>query len=193
MEKKIKKFLKSTYGCESDSPEIQEKLKEILGNESEKEKIAQKLFHWVRDNIRYELVQIIGAKGLLTRKTGACVDKSSLYIALCRAAGIPARYIIVSAKLNTNKSISLKELNHCAPEIYINNDWKIVDPTFDPSLISLFPQATFDSTNWWDIENSEINYKTKEIDKNLSDVVSESYEKHELNLEFKEIVKKERS
>ena len=30
-------------------------------------------------------------------------------------------------------------------------------------------------------------YKTKEIDKNLADIVSQSYEKHELNLKFKKI------
>jgi len=191
--KKFTKYLRPTYGCESDSPEIVKKLNEIIENETDKTEIAKKAFLWVRDNIRYDLLPIIGAKKLLERKTGACVDKSSLYIALCRAAGIPARYLILTAYLITKKDIGMSEINHCAIEIYINDNWKVVDPTFDPSLISLFPQATFDSANWWDREKSVVNYKTKEIDKKLSEVVSESYVKHELNLKFKEIIEKERS
>ncbi len=193
MEKKKAKFLRATYGCESDSPEIMQKLKEIIGNETEKKKIAEKIFKWVRDNIRYELDPIVGAIKLLKRKTGACVDKSSLFIALCRAAGIPARYILVNAYLLANKEIELSDISHCATEIYLNGEWKIVDPTFDPSLLSLFPQASFDSVNWWDPEKSKIDYKTKEIDKNLAEIVSQSYEKHELNLKFKKIVADERS
>ncbi|MHA1377926.1 MAG: transglutaminase-like domain-containing protein [Candidatus Helarchaeota archaeon] len=193
MSRKITKYLKATYGCESDSPEILNKLKDIVSGETDKTEIAKELFLWVRDNVRYELIEIIGAKNLLKRKSGACVDKSSLYIALCRAAGIPARYLIVTAQLITNKAIELSEINHCSTEIYLNDKWKIVDPTFDPSLISLFPQATFDAVNWWDIGKSAINYKTKEIDKVLSQTVSESYEKHELNIKFKQIIARERS
>ena len=193
MEKKKAKFLRTTYGCESDSPEIMQKLKEIIGNETEKVKIAKKIFIFVRDSIRYELDPIVGAVKLLKRKTGACVDKSSLFIALCRSAGIPARYVLVTAHLLTNRDIDLSDINHCATEIYLNGDWKIVDPTFDPSLLSLFPQASFDSVNWWDTKKSKIDYKTKEIDKNLADLVSQSYEKHELNLKFKKIIAEERS
>ena len=193
MEKKKVKFLRVTYGCESESPEIVKKLNEIIGNETEKTKIAQKIFLWVRDNIRYELDPVVGAVKLLKRKTGACVDKSSLFIALCRAAGIPARYVLVTAYLITKKEIDLSDINHCATEIYLNGDWKIEDPTFDPSLLSIFPQASFDSVNWWDPKKSQISYKTNVIDKKLADLVSQSYEKHELNLKFKKIIAEERS
>ncbi|MFX0137562.1 MAG: transglutaminase family protein [Candidatus Hodarchaeota archaeon] len=193
MEKKKAKFLHATYGCESDSPEILQKLKEIIGNNTEKKTIAEKIFLWVRDNIRYELNPVVGAVKILKRKTGACVDKSSLFIALCRAAGIPARYVLVTAHLLAKKDIDLLEINHCATEIYIDGDWQIFDATFDPSLLSLFPQASFDSANWWDPKKSQISYKTKEIDKNLADLVSQSYEKHEINLKFKKIIAKERS
>ena len=193
MEKKFTKFLRSTYGCEADNPEILKKLEAISGIETDKTKIVEKIFLWVRDNIRYELDPLVGAVNLLKRKTGACVDKSSLFIALCRAAGIPARYVLMNAYLLSNKEIELLELNHCASEIYLNGSWKIIDPTFDPSCSSLFPQASFESPNWWDPEKSQISYKTKEIDMTLSDLVSESYEKEETSLKFKQILAKERS
>ena len=193
MEKKLAKFLKPSYGCESDSEEIMYKSKEIIGNETNQLKIAEKLFLWVRDNIHYELDPVVGAKGTLRRRTGACVDKSSLFIALCRAVGIPARYVFLKAKIITKKDIGLSELDHCATEIALNGNWKIVDPTFDSSLLSIFPKAEFDAINWWDEKESQINYKTKKIDKNLMDAISQSYEKFEINLEFKEIITKERS
>jgi hypothetical protein len=193
MSKKNEKYLHPTHGCESDAPEIRGKLREIIGDEKDKTRIAEKIFYWVRDNIRYELDPIIGTIGILKRKTGACVDKSSLFISLCRAAGIPARYLILTARLITKKDIGIPEINHCATEILLNGEWKVIDPTFDPSLLSIFPQATFDSINWWDPKNSPISYRTKEIDETLSNVVSQSYEKHELNIKFKQVIAEERS
>ena len=60
MERKLRKYLKSTYGCESDSLEIQEKLKFIVGDELQKEKIASELAekhnavtNWDKDKILY--------------------------------------------------------------------------------------------------------------------------------------------
>lgn len=192
MEKKFAKFLRPTYGCEADNEKIIKQLKKIIGNESDKTKIAKKIFLWVRDNIRYELDPVLGAVNVLERNTGACVDKSSLFIALCRAAGIPARYVFVTAELITKKDIDFTQLQHCSTEILLNGQWKIVDPTFDPSLLSIFPQATFDSVNWWDPIISIIDYRPVEIDKKLMDLITISYENNEINLKFKDVITKER-
>ncbi len=58
--------------------------------------LAKALFRWLKENIHYQLHESNGvqpAATTLVLKTGDCDDLSFLYISLCRAVGIPARFI----------------------------------------------------------------------------------------------------
>lgn len=64
------------------------------------------IFEWIRDNIEYEFdVTIRTCLEALDRKKGDCEELSSLFIAVCRAKGIPARAVWIP--------------DHTYPEFYL--------------------------------------------------------------------------
>jgi transglutaminase-like putative cysteine protease len=79
------------------SPELKAKVAEIVGDESNPLVRARKIFHWIDGNIRYhaeEEYSVIPSFSLacLSRGKGDCGVQSMLFITMCRAAGIPARW-----------------------------------------------------------------------------------------------------
>ena len=92
--------------------------------------LAKSLFIWLKENTQY---QIHGGQGnvqparlTLQKKSGDCDDLSFLYISLCRAIGIPARFIRGYLFSETNGGISATA--HAWVEVYIggslgNNGW----------------------------------------------------------------------
>ncbi|MCP4592037.1 MAG: serine hydrolase [bacterium] len=79
------------------TPEIRQVVKKVAGDESNPLLRTQALFRWVCENVRYcsemeySTLPNIPAKALSTRR-GDCGVQSLLFITLCRAAGIPARW-----------------------------------------------------------------------------------------------------
>jgi transglutaminase-like putative cysteine protease len=77
--------------------EMREKVKEIVGNETNPLARARKIYHWIDANIRYCaeeeycLIPSISTKALRSLK-GDCGVQGTLFITMCRAAGIPARW-----------------------------------------------------------------------------------------------------
>ncbi len=79
------------------TPDIRNKAREICGNETNPYLKAKKIFEWVADNIpwsgaiEYCLVRNLSMRTYL-RKTGDCGMQGLLFISLCRASGVPARW-----------------------------------------------------------------------------------------------------
>ena len=79
------------------TPELREKVKEIVGVETNQLAKARKIFHWVCNNVRYcaeeeyGVIPSISAKALTSLK-GDCGVQGLLFITMCRAAGVPARW-----------------------------------------------------------------------------------------------------
>ena len=68
---------------------------------------VEAIYDWVREHVKYDKDegQLKGRLAALHDKTGECEDMSSLFIAICRAAGIPARTVWVPG--------------HCYAEFYL--------------------------------------------------------------------------
>ena len=77
------------------TPEILQKAKEIIGNESNPYLNAKSIFYWIISNMKYELPDLEhrGVKISFKNLKGDCVEFSYLFIALCRAIGIPSRAV----------------------------------------------------------------------------------------------------
>ncbi|MEM7825982.1 MAG: transglutaminase-like domain-containing protein [Candidatus Aenigmatarchaeota archaeon] len=146
-----KKFLKPTFYCESNSEEIKDLAKKITKNSRSQEEAVKKIFYWVRDKVCWNIVKIVGAKKVLKRNPmhAICVDKTNLFIALCRAINIPARYLLIlSCELKSKRRDFPKTTGHVAAEVYLDNEWKIVDPTFGKHTKRLVPISKFKKPSW---------------------------------------------
>ena len=79
------------------TPELRAKVAEIVGDETNPLAKARRIFQFVSDNIRYcgeeeyGLIPSFSTKALTAQK-GDCGVQGMLFITMCRAAGIPARW-----------------------------------------------------------------------------------------------------
>ena len=91
-------------------------------------KYALALYDWVSQNVRYEgfLKRERGALYALTKKRGDCTEYMDLFVALCRAAGIPAR-CVGGYVASSDGPLSPSDYHNWA-EFFDGNSWQIADP-----------------------------------------------------------------
>ncbi|HWC73812.1 MAG TPA: transglutaminase-like domain-containing protein, partial [Gemmatimonadales bacterium] len=90
-------------------------------------RVAELLTHWVHRSLRRTAPHNGSAPSavqVLEHASGDCNEFTTLYVALARSAGLPAR--AVSGLIYTNGRFYY----HAWPEIYLK-DWIPVDPMFD--------------------------------------------------------------
>ncbi len=93
---------------------------------------AHAVYDWVVDTMRRDPdVKGCGlgnVEQLLTKKSGKCADISSVFIALARASGVPARDI-QGIRLPKGKEGDITKWQHCWAEFYLPGyRWVVVDP-----------------------------------------------------------------
>ena len=123
------RYLENNAKYQIDNPVIQNALKEALGQEKNPYWIARKLYNYLLDHMYYEMVGGWNtAPTVLERGNGSCSEYSFVYISMCRAAGLPARYV-GSVALRGDDS-SMDDVFHRWVEIYLPNyGWIPVDPS----------------------------------------------------------------
>ncbi len=114
-----------TY-IESDNSQIKEKAAEIAGKIDDPYLAAKKIYEFVISYMSYvRLFQCQGALCALQEKKGDCDEYSNLFVALCRARGIPARPVAGLTYGTPGRE------KHAWAEIYIPGaGWIPVDPTW---------------------------------------------------------------
>ena len=110
-------------------PVIQKALKDAVGDETNPYWIARKIFRYVIDHMEYELAGGWNiAPAVLERGNGSCSEYSFVYIAMCRAAGLPARY--AGSIVVRGDDASYDDVFHRWVEVYLPNyGWIPVDPS----------------------------------------------------------------
>ena len=94
--------------------------RELAGDETNPYTIARRIFNYVGKKLTYKLEGGWNtAPVVLRRGTGSCSEYSFCFIALCRAAGVPARY--VGAYVVRGDDASLDDVFHRWPEVYLPN------------------------------------------------------------------------
>jgi predicted Zn-dependent protease len=101
--------------------------KVMKGNEqkSPQEK-AKLIYQYIQDNINYSSVDFLQsnfipqkASRTITTRLGDCKDLSTLFVALCRMAGVDANLVLILTRDNGSKTLQLPEVgfNHCIARV----------------------------------------------------------------------------
>jgi hypothetical protein len=103
----VKQYLLPSPKIESRDPKIRDLAKKIGVDKDKAWDHVEAIFDWVRKTIKYQNGPLKGALAALRDKTGDCEEMTSLFIAICRAADVPARTVWVPG--------------HCYPEFYLED------------------------------------------------------------------------
>ncbi len=123
------KFLENHEKYQYDHPVIQNALNEAIGDEKNPYWIARGIYDYLMDKMYYEMAGGWNtAPTVLARGNGSCSEYSFVYIAMCRAAGLPARY--VGSVVIRGDYASMDDVYHRWVEVYLPNfGWIPVDPS----------------------------------------------------------------
>ena len=109
---------------QSNHPEIMRLAQRLARGQRDPRVVAERINRWVYDSLTKRITfGIPSALQVLRARGGDCNEHAQLFVALARAAGIPAR---IDAGL---AYIDGKFYYHAWPEIFLR-DWVSVDPTF---------------------------------------------------------------
>ena len=109
---------------QSNHPEIVMLARRLALGQRDPRVVAERINQWVYDSLTKRITfGIPSALQVLRARSGDCNEHAQLFVALARAAGIPAR---VDAGL---AYIGGKFYYHAWPEVFLR-DWVSVDPTF---------------------------------------------------------------
>ncbi len=161
-------WLKPGAKIESDHPEIIARAREVTAPAQGPLEKARLIFNYVKGYVRYDLSSPHRNKGALSAlrtASGVCEDFATLFVALCRASGIPARQVNGYAdpkghgttwQLAPAETLSLKGCRHSWAEFYLEGiGWLPADPTFNLhdnklTYFTSLPQAGHLAQNYFD-------------------------------------------
>jgi len=141
-----KRYTTADKYWETDNPAIVAKAKELVDPNLPTAENAKNIFDFVSSYLSYNETRLtssdftrLGAASALNNKDKAvCMEYSDLFIALARAAGIPAREIDGYAYTadTSNRPLSLQiqggDVLHAWAEFYLpETGWVMVDPTWN--------------------------------------------------------------
>lgn len=129
---------------ESEAPEIQAKAHELTDDQPNIYYKVKRIFDFVKDYLGYkEQVEEHGALWAYRHRNGDCTEFTNLFIALCRAAGIPAKFVACygyKQELETNP----ERMGHAFSIIYLpDHGWVPVDLIW-PLGVGLFCELSPD-------------------------------------------------
>lgn len=92
-------FLRPTPYCDSRAPEVIALANRLGAFRVSDRAFAEAAFTFAKEHFTLEIAPIDGIAETLRRGTGTCFQLITVFIALCRAAGIPSRYKIFSTMM----------------------------------------------------------------------------------------------
>ncbi len=159
----VEEYLQPTKTIDSETPEIIAQASALAEGESDLFKVVFNLASWVEENVNYDLNTITAqasqkASWVLEHKQGVCDEMTSLFIAMARAVGIPARFI-KGVSYSTSDLFAYPWQPHGWAEVYFPTiGWVSFDVTFgeygyiDVTHINLrddFDPQEPDTTYYW--------------------------------------------
>ncbi len=93
------RYLRPTRLCDSHAPEVVALAHELGAYRLPDREVAEAAFRFAKEQLTLEIAPIDGVVATLQRGTGTCFELITVFIALCRAAGIKARYKIFATNM----------------------------------------------------------------------------------------------
>ncbi|HVU87455.1 MAG TPA: transglutaminase-like domain-containing protein [Pirellulales bacterium] len=103
----VRQYLAQSPKIETTNPKIRALAKEITADQEGAWEKVEAIYDWVREHVKYVNGPLRGALAALNDGKGDCEELTSLFIALCRDIGVPARTVWVPG--------------HCYPEFYLED------------------------------------------------------------------------
>jgi hypothetical protein len=123
--KEMREYLSPTPFVQSADPALRKQAGDIIGDERDALAAAMRIQQWVYRTIEKKpTLSIPSALDVLRLKVGDCNEHAVLFVALCRAAGIPSK---LCAGLVYNQG---SFYYHAWSEVFAGR-WVSVDPTLD--------------------------------------------------------------
>jgi len=141
------KYLRPTLFCNCRSPDIIALAHQLGAHQKSDREFAEAAFEFTKRKVILEIIPLDDVDAVVRRGTGTCIHKISLFIALCRAAGIPARYKFFALTMLDNWMTPALEhaplmkqwydamgyfLLHGEGEVYIDGTWVTADVGAEP-------------------------------------------------------------
>nr|BFE99880.1 hypothetical protein GCM10020241_15560 [Streptoalloteichus tenebrarius] len=118
-----------------ESREVRRFVRDVVPDHASPRERAVRLFHAVRDGVRYDLEDVdlsrrgLRASAVLRRGRGMCVHKAVLYAAVLRAVGVPSRLVLTDVR-NHQSSPRLRAIlggdvlhYHCLTSMWLDGRW----------------------------------------------------------------------
>ena len=124
----LSRFLAPEPLIETEDPRIRAQARLVLGGEGDPARAARRLLDWVHDHVDARTAGgVPSALAVLDARHGDSNEYTVLYVALARAAGLPARTVAGLVRLGGHLYY------HAWPEVYLG-DWVALDP-----MLAQFP------------------------------------------------------
>lgn len=91
----VNMYLGDSPGIQTRIKEVRQLLDQLRGDTKHPWDLAKKFAEWVPRNIKPLIRPYTSVTAALDDRQGACAEMSAVFVALCRAAGIPARLVWV--------------------------------------------------------------------------------------------------
>jgi len=123
------KYLEDNEKFQMTHPVIQDAVKTAVGEEKNPFWISRRIFNYIISKMYYEMTGGWNtAPTVLARGNGSCSEYTFVFISMCRAAGVPARY--VGSVAERGEAASMDDVFHRWVEVYLPNyGWIPVDPS----------------------------------------------------------------
>lgn len=121
-------YIKATTEFAADNEDVKKKAKEIAGTDRDAWNVARKLAAWTFKNLEWKHVASADAAETLATREADCSEFSSLFVAMARSLGLPAR--MVTGLAYSGNSFG----GHAWVEVWIGK-WIELDPTWGTDFV----------------------------------------------------------
>jgi transglutaminase-like putative cysteine protease len=123
-------WVRGTTFVQSDDAGIRAQAGAIVGDRLDAREAARALSAWVHDNVdKVPVAGLPSAREVLASRRGDCNEHTTLYVAMARAVGLPAR--IAAGVVYTDSVFADGAFHyHAWPEVWLGRSWVPIDPTF---------------------------------------------------------------